>query len=67
MDELHTALARDGRAQAVTLDSDGVAVAANEFLYKKSVTMYRWRATRATTFHRKRLPGNAPPRGRWES
>lgn len=32
MDELHTALARDGRAQAVTLDSDGVAVAANEFL-----------------------------------
>ncbi|MCV3210711.1 hypothetical protein OHD62_21460 [Mesorhizobium sp. YC-39] len=39
MDELHTALARDGRAQAVTLDSDGVAVAANEFLYKKSVAI----------------------------
>jgi hypothetical protein len=39
MKELHTALARDGRAQVVTLDSDGVAVAANEFLYKKSVAI----------------------------
>jgi hypothetical protein len=39
MRELHKALARDGRAEAVTLDSDGVAVAANEFLYKKSVAI----------------------------
>ncbi|UVK36547.1 hypothetical protein LHFGNBLO_003474 [Mesorhizobium sp. AR10] len=39
MDQLHTALARDGRAQAVTLDRDGEAVAANEFLYKKSVVI----------------------------
>lgn len=39
MRELHKALARDGRAEAVTLNSDGVAVAANEFLYKKSVAI----------------------------
>ncbi|PAP95624.1 hypothetical protein [Mesorhizobium wenxiniae] len=39
MDELHTALVRDGRAQAVTLDSDGLAFAANEFLYKKSLAI----------------------------
>lgn len=34
---LHMALARDGRAEAVTLSADGAALAANEFLYKKSV------------------------------
>ncbi|MBB6412793.1 hypothetical protein [Mesorhizobium sangaii] len=39
MRELHTALARDGRAEAVTLDGDGGAVAANEFLYKKAVVI----------------------------
>jgi hypothetical protein len=39
MRELHTALAREGRAEAVTLDGDGAAVAANEFLYKKSVAI----------------------------
>lgn len=39
MRELHTALARDGRAEAVTLDGDGTAVAANEFLYKRSVAI----------------------------
>ncbi|OWK21794.1 hypothetical protein AJ88_11820 [Mesorhizobium amorphae CCBAU 01583] len=39
MRELHTVLARDGRAEAVTLDGDGAAVAANEFLYKKSVVI----------------------------
>ena len=39
MRELHTALARDGRAEAVTLDDDCAAVAANEFLYKKSVVI----------------------------
>lgn len=39
MHELHTAMARGGRAEAVTLDGDGAAVAANEFLYKKSVVI----------------------------
>jgi hypothetical protein len=39
MRELHTALARGGRAEAVTLDGDGAAVAANEFLYKKLVAI----------------------------
>jgi hypothetical protein len=39
MSGLHSALARDGRAEAVTLDGDGVAVAANEFLYRKSVVI----------------------------
>ena len=39
MRELHTALARDGRAEAVTLVGDGAAVAANEFLYKKAVAI----------------------------
>lgn len=37
--ELHVALARDGRAEAVTLDAEGAAVAANEFLYKKAVVI----------------------------
>jgi hypothetical protein len=36
---LHAALARDGQAEAVTLDEDGVAHAANEFLYKKSLVL----------------------------
>jgi hypothetical protein len=39
MRELHTVLARGGRAEAVTLDGDGAAVAANEFLYKKLVAI----------------------------
>ena len=36
---LHTALARDGRAEVVVLGDDGMAIAANEFLYKKSVVI----------------------------
>lgn len=36
---LHAALARDGRAEAVTLDADGEPIAANEFLYKKAVVI----------------------------
>ncbi|HQY87137.1 MAG TPA: hypothetical protein PK402_00670 [Tepidisphaeraceae bacterium] len=36
---LHVALARDAQAEAVTVSSDGAAVAANEFLYKKSVVL----------------------------
>ena len=39
MRELHIALARDGLAEAVMLDGDGAAVAANEFLYKKAVAI----------------------------
>lgn len=39
MRELHMALARDGQAEAVMLDGDGAAVAANEFLYKKAVAI----------------------------
>lgn len=36
---LHIALARDGHAEAVTLSSDGAAIAANESLYKKAVVI----------------------------
>ncbi len=39
MPALHAALARDGRAQAVMMDADGTAVAANEFLYKKAIVI----------------------------
>lgn len=39
MRELHIGLARDRQAEAVTFDLDGTAVAANEFLYKKSVVI----------------------------
>jgi hypothetical protein len=39
MHALHAALPRDGRAEAVTIAADGLAVAANEFLYKKSVVV----------------------------
>jgi hypothetical protein len=34
---LHVDLARASRAEAITLAADGTAIAANEFLYKKSV------------------------------
>ncbi len=39
MRALHMAAARDGRAEAVTLTADGVALAANEFLYKKAIVI----------------------------
>lgn len=39
MRELHTALARNGQAEAITFDVDGEAMAANEFLYRKSLAI----------------------------
>ena len=39
MRALHMAAARDGRAEALTLTADGVALAANEFLYKKAIVI----------------------------
>lgn len=39
MREVHTVLAAEGHAEAVTLDGAGNAVAANEFLYKRPVVI----------------------------
>ena len=49
------AAARDGRAEAVTLNGDGVAVAANEFLYRKSIVIVPILIDASNDFHARRL------------